>query len=1173
MDPNMLQTFMKQMSEMKEQMERLQQENARLNSIVSELRKPTPKENAKPAIKTEEVKHAESALSEAKPLSKKQKQKEKRKAKKQRQREAKKDTPLPSVERFSRVKQPAEKSAPKSKLAQRNPKNQTNKQKKKERKQKLKEKYLKKKERKQAKKQLKLVEEKEPIVEEKEPIIEDDGNPGFTQSYRTNKYGAIIYYLKKPEMLSEDGNEIDFILESIQAAFNDIPKTYPDFKAYVANCTIKAELKSDNRVVNDPYVSLKFGDLLYPNFDRNKATRFIRNSIEKYAVSDKWLNPISVTLYVIESPKGGCYHNHDYDHNTGFKSLKTEGLTLHNPYTKNNNCFFYCLKPEFKNKGIKLTIGVCDELRKQYGLKKGEPVDIETAVRFTKEYFGLDLGIMNSNKEYFTEQKGDVTLLLANEHYMRVFGIERICEYCNSPVSIRHDSVSCANRVTSRANHFDKSKRFPLVKRLRPKIWDKAALGTKLRPENYYILSYDIEAYKKDENGVQIPNCLGYCYYTDEKYPNKKYEVITGENCLEEFVYRLWHDKDLLHVRAVNAYNGAGYDHLLLINKEKHLADLGQINPLIVNSGVLSGSVGLRYNGKDKEGKDKYGKKKLVDLSRHLSGTLKDNLKEFKCNVQKGDFDHTKNGPWNTLSEDVKQDLLKYLQSDVLGLVELSDKVHNALIEKYGTSWVHFVSKSDASYKIALDSMREKYIVTEKLMLPSLEHYTKYIRPSIYGARCQVQRKYFKSKDLPAFNITKQHDSFSWKTDLKEEQIENIQDYVMDLDVNSLYPYAMTMDFPAGIPYSVNEYHPDKLGIYNVKFTSNKTLITSPLPRRGPNTELLWDVEDGEGTYTNVDIEIAKKRGYSFEILDGIVWPEKIPMFKEHIEKLYKDKNSSVKGTVAYELAKIYMNALYGKTLQKPRFQKTFYVNKKTDWEEILPNYHIDTIDSETFQDCWIVKCTAKNQVLLEKAITKPAQIGTFILAYSRQVMMDYIDKLNPNNEKGKQIYYTDTDSLQCHINEAKNIDLTEQGLGKMANDLGKGAKIIEGIWVSPKMYLLKYLIKDSGCIMLKEHRVGKGIKKVEGYTLKDGEIKKKGIIPLVEEDYKSMSDGNTKEIKNKDVFKRFTINLNNKEKERGTELFSVSLRDVDKVLNKKPWAGRIFDSTLCSVPYGYSEE
>ena len=59
------------------------------------------------------------------------------------------------------------------------------------------------------------------------------------------------------------------------------------------------------------------------------------------------------------------------------------------------------------------------------------------------------------------------------------------------------------------------------------------------------------------------------------------------------------------------------------------------------------------------------------DISKHTTGTLRQNLQELNCLVQKGDFDYSLGDDWEKMRTTDQADCLNYLQGDVLGLKEL----------------------------------------------------------------------------------------------------------------------------------------------------------------------------------------------------------------------------------------------------------------------------------------------------------------------------------------------------------------------------------------------------------------------------------------------------------------------------------------------------------------------
>ena len=71
-------------------------------------------------------------------------------------------------------------------------------------------------------------------------------------------------------------------------------------------------------------------------------------------------------------------------------------------------------------------------------------------------------------------------------------------------------------------------------------------------------------------------------------------------------------------------------------------------------------------------------------------------------------------------------------------------------------------------------------------------------------------------------------------------------------------------------------------------------------------------------------------------------------------------------------------------------------------------------------------------QDLKEKSITKPTQLGAFVLAYSRRIMLGVIKQSNPyfgidcKEQIDNDWFYTDTDSLMGHqknITQVKKLE------------------------------------------------------------------------------------------------------------------------------------------------------
>jgi hypothetical protein len=233
-----------------------------------------------------------------------------------------------------------------------------------------------------------------------------------------------------------------------------------------------------------------------------------------------------------------------------------------------------------------------------------------------------------------------------------------------------------------------------------------------------------------------------------------------------------------------------------------------------------------------------------------------------------------------------------------------------------------------------------------------------------------------------------------------------------------------------------------------------------------------------------------------------------------------------------------------------------------------------------------------------EKAITKPTQMGAFILGYSRRKMLKYFKATNkyfdikdsPQNSSkqvAQDMYYTDTDSITVH---GRNIVEMGKELGEISNDLGLGTKIIRGIWIAPKLYLLTYVDRDCEQpltereeVMLKErelkvvigkdsiprkvkfHLRGKGVSK--GFY-RDGEDA--WVSNLNEDTFEKMLRG--EEHNTSRAFRIKMIGVHRNSKQQMYEAFNIiheEEAETTRTLNKRKWAGRVFIKDG-SVPIGH---
>ena len=170
-----------------------------------------------------------------------------------------------------------------------------------------------------------------------------------------------------------------------------------------------------------------------------------------------------------------------------------------------------------------------------------------------------------------------------------------------------------------------------------------------------------------------------------------------------------------------------------------------------------------------------------------------------------------------------------------------------------------------------------------------------------------------------------------------------------------------------------------------------------------------------------------------------------------------------------------------------------------------------------------------------------------------------------------KSFYYTDTDSMQIHCSVKCKLPYHPTELGAFSGDLKKDGKVIYGIWIQPKLYMLQYINNENE---IHHHFRGAGLPETQ---LKEG-----GVA-----DYEGWLRGESRRYSQKFQMKR-TVFAKNKRRMVGgviksgaAQLCSVHLikdtdtnengkRALEKVVGTKPYTGRDFRSNTESYPIGY---
>jgi len=338
------------------------------------------------------------------------------------------------------------------------------------------------------------------------------------------------------------------------------------------------------------------------------------------------------------------------------------------------------------------------------------------------------------------------------------------------------------------------------------------------------------------------------------------------------------------------------------------------------------------------------------------------------------------------------------------------------------------------------------------------------------------------------------------------------------------------------------EYANEKIGFYEITFTAPKDLRIPVLPRRklnkGVNIGVEWSLYDGHGVYASIDIKNALEAGYQIEFIGkALVYDVKGDVFTKYIKTFYdlKEKAEKEGNDCLRSIAKLLLNSLYGKMLMSPIVSKVEMVDNSVDFHTFLSKHDL-TAYTIMQNGKLLLEGEVKGTLKVEK-IKKPSQLGAFVTAYSRRIMLYYMKAIDPTL-KNPIFSYTDTDSL--HINGNAYLTLLKKGLvkskkdaslGFLCSDIKNEGFIISENNTAPKTYIYTY-IDSTGKI--------------------DTTKKCKGIpqAELLAKDFEEYG----RPIKFTGLKKK--IKLTQSDKQRGVTMFSICNNPQTRTFMKNDWAG-----------------
>jgi hypothetical protein len=546
-------------------------------------------------------------------------------------------------------------------------------------------------------------------------------------------------------------------------------------------------------------------------------------------------------------------------------------------------------------------------------------------------------------------------------------------------------------------------------------------------PTTNDLIFFDLETFKPEGTDRITP-------YASAWWCEGKYYQSYGEKSWTDFYEFLKTQKN----KKVCAYNGAGFDFHFLMSEL--LSEGVEIKNVILSGGRLM-TFGFGDN------------MRCWDICLFTLSSLKDACKSFGVSQAnaKTEFEHSKIQSWSDVYK-YRSEVEPYIEKDVLSLKEVYQNYSTMLYSIFKCHMTDFVTLSSMSYALWTGS------VNAMLELPDTDKYN-FIRKSLYGGRTYPQQREYTSEHY--------NDIVNSSSVEERKQIyKNMTDWIFNGDATSLYPYCMVaFKYPCGISKWVEGDKIDVnnlgIGIYDVEVECNKDLIVPILPEKTENGGISWNLRTKRGVYTTADLENAVKYGYKItKAYKGLKYPQEAEVFKDYIMKCYKIKEENDDNPVLRQIGKILMNALYGKMLERARFEETSLCNNIGDVWKFQTKFIMS--DVLFIKDKVVAIGMPIDEEVSDKRIRKPSQIGTFILSYSRRHMLNIMSAIEPNLDK-HFFTYTDTDSL--HI-KADTLPILEQkgwlskGLGQLSDD-AKGGRIFREVNLAPKLYMYLCLMPN----------------------------------------------------------------------------------------------------------------
>lgn len=486
------------------------------------------------------------------------------------------------------------------------------------------------------------------------------------------------------------------------------------------------------------------------------------------------------------------------------------------------------------------------------------------------------------------------------------------------------------------------------------------------------------------------------------------------------------------------------------------------------------------------------GEVTLKDLCKFLPGTLEANCKAFGLSDEesKGSINHAKMTSWDVV-ERKREKIHKYISNDVTCLKKIFYLFTSEMYQQYSLHVSDFMTCTQLAYAAFTTTLRGPGSTLYKTPIEDEEM----MRSMYKGGRVICGRPIWKSKAWAEVVATmRKGDNVKNPGQvITKELYDTIEDYLVYIDANSLYPAAQVnrayptgkykkMTFVLGSPQEIKVLNQLNSRERNVRGNIFKAsfLVDVTCPDDIPIPFLMTKSEKGEVEqnllpkvaewFTGPELWEASKYGYKVtRVYELCQWPTAREIFDDFVIRTYQTKCDAPRDTPKYTCAKNMLNGLTGKFGQHVI---NSVILLYLEGQEISVNVKNIT---EIFDD--------NQRVLGWYAVSEkysdfapfPIHLSAFILAWARIYMSKMMRRMNIHKCNTYCPVYGDTDSLIIHNNAWMRLDEKWKGskeLGQMKFEVH--GKIIRVTVLAPKTYEVTYI--DSKTFQIKSLVKSKGI-------------------------------------------------------------------------------------------------